>query len=269
MTVISSPVTVRPHDSLLHVLKLMEYQYVPKLVVTDEFNNPLGILTQKDILEKIDKIAGRSLSEIYVSELMRTDFLKVENGVDPIEAASLLLERNQPMIVVTSEEGKVIGVILKKDLVSYYASLIKGVHKASDFMSKPVETVIDEEPLSEAVKIMKSKSLGRLVVVSKSGKVVGMLSTNDALFVLPFLTNSKCLEVPVKDVMNPSLNIAILSEDLSSVAMMISVRVPRSAVFLENGKPIGIITSSDIVRALVDENTKKYLMEIKIYTSMF
>jgi predicted transcriptional regulator len=269
MTVISAPITVRPHDDLLHVIKLMEYQYVPKAVVADEFDNPLGIITQKDILQKLDSLRGRSLSDVFVSELMKSDFIKLENGVDPLEAARLLVERGEPMIVITSEEGNVIGMVLKKDLVSYYASLVKGVHKVSDIMSRPPITIDERAPLGEALNLMRSKNLGRLVVTSEGEKVVGLLSTNDLLFGLPFITNTNCLDVPVKELMNPSVSFASPSEDLNSVAKMISKRIPRSAVVLENGKPVGVVTSSDIVRALTDESTKKYLMEIKMYTSLF
>ena len=270
MAIIRPIVSVRPQDSLLHVVKVMQSDYVPKLVVTDETEHALGILTQKDIIASLDKLRDRLLADVFVSEVMRKEFLSVESGIDPIEAARLIVETKSPMIVVVSEDKRAIGMILKSDLVSYYGSTVKGVHKVEDVMTRDPVSVDESTPIKDAVEILKLKGLGRVIVTDKGGKVIGMLTTADVIPLIPFLSHSKCVDIPVKEFMNTSINVANPDEDLGFVAKTMIQRRLKSFIVLDNnGKPVGIVTSSDIVKALTDEKTRRFLIEIKMYTATF
>ncbi|MEM0294061.1 MAG: CBS domain-containing protein [Saccharolobus sp.] len=69
MGIIREPVIIRPHDTLLHALKVMILEAVPKVIIADEKEIPLGILTQKDVLKFITtKIGKRSFDSVRVSE---------------------------------------------------------------------------------------------------------------------------------------------------------------------------------------------------------
>ncbi len=270
MTIIRPIVSVRPQDSLLHVIKVMQNDYVPKLVVTDEAEHVLGILTQKDIIASIDRLRGRLLADVFVSEIMRKDFITIENGIDPIEAARLIVETRSPMLVVVSEDKRALGMILKSDLVSYYGSTVKGVHKVEDVMTKDPVTVSEDMSIKDAVEILKSKALGRVIVTDKGGKVIGMLTTADVVPIIPFVARSSCEDVPVKEFMSTSINVANPNEDLGFIAKtMIQRRLKSFIVIDDNGKPVGIVTSSDIVKALTDEKTRKFLIELKMYSATF
>lgn len=270
MTIIRPLVSVRPQDSLLHVIKVMQGDYVPKLVVTDESEHPLGVITQKDIINSIDRLRDRLLADVFVSEVMRKDFIAIEGGVDPIEAARLLVETKSPMLVVVSEDRRAIGMILKSDLVSYYGSTVKGVHKVEDVMTRDPITVDESKPIKEVVETLKTRGLGRVPVVDRSGKVVGMLTSADVVPIIPVLARSNCGDIPVKEFMNTSINVANPEEDLGFIARtMIQRRVKSFIVLDSNGKPVGIVTSSDIVKALTDEKTRRFLVEIKMYTATF
>jgi predicted transcriptional regulator len=269
MGIIREPIIIRPHDSLLHTIKIMTMEYVPKVIVADENGNPLGALTQKDVLEFVTKLGERELDNVYVSEVMRKDILTVSNDVEPLEAAQLIIEKKQPLLIVTSDDGKVLGMIIKSDLAQYYSSLIKGIHKVSEYMTRNPVLIDQNKTIDEAVNLLISKNLGRLIVVNEENKIIGTITTTDLLYLAPVL-KIKGLQVKVKEVMTPTIVIMDDYEDLNYAAkLMANRKVKGIPIVGPSGEIKGIVTTTDIVKALTDERVRKYLLELKLYTSTF
>jgi predicted transcriptional regulator len=269
MGIIREPVIIRPYDSLLHALKVMIMEAVPKVIVADEKEIPLGILTQKDVLKFISsKIGNRSFDSVKVSEIMNKYFISVKESVDYLEAAQILIEKKIPMLVVVSEDNKVIGMIIKSDLANFYANQIRGLHKVGDYMSKNPVIIKSDSTVSEALKIMVERDLGRLIVINKEEKIAGIITTTDMLYIAPFLRGES--NVKVEDVMNPNVLVIREDEDLSIAArLMANRKIKGIPVVDQSGSPIGIITTTDIVRALTTDKVREYLLEIKMYTTSF
>lgn len=268
MSIIREPVILRPHDSLLHAIKIMTMEYVPKLVVTDENEIPIGSLSQKDVLNFIYKMNDRELDNVYVSEAMRKDIVTVNNSIEPIEASQIMIEKKAPLLVVTTDSGKLLGMIIKSDLAQYYATLIKGIHKVNEYMTKNPIIVDKNSTLDEAVKLILEKNVGRLIVQG-DGKILGTITTTDLLYLAPIL-KLKDLKIKVKEVMTPTIVVMDEYEDLSYAAkLMANRKVKGIPIVSANGELKGIVTTTDIVKALSDEKVRKYLLELKLYTSTF
>lgn len=270
MGIIRQAVSVRPHDSLLYSIKVMIMEYVPKILVTDEKGTVLGILTQKDVLQYIWRSSqSRHLNSIAVSEVMKTDFLSVPQNIDALEAASLMVEKRQPLLVVTDDDGKMVGMIIKSDLARYYHMNIRGVHKVSEYMSSPVRVIKEEDTFLNAVEILVKEKIGRLIVINEHSAIRGSITTTDALYLTPAV-RVKDAEIKVGDVMSPNVYVVDDGEDLSSASRMMADRkIKGLPVMNDSGALSGIVTTSDVVRALVDERTRNFLNELKLYTSTF
>ncbi len=83
---------------------------------------------------------------------------------------------------VTDEDGKVIGVITEIDILNAIMAgkkLEKTV--AGDIMTTEVVTVDPDTSVSEIIKIMNEKKIIRIPVVSKEGKLRGVVSRSDIL----------------------------------------------------------------------------------------
>ncbi|BCU69233.1 CBS domain-containing protein [Stygiolobus caldivivus] len=268
MGIVREPIVVRPHDSLLHTVKIMTMEYVPKLIVGDENGNPLGIVSQKDALKFINRMGNRELDNVYVSEVMRKDIVTVTGEIEPIEAAQIMIEKKQPMLIVTSDSGKILGMIIKSDLSQYYGSLIRGVQKISEYMSKNPITVDENSPVHAALDLILTNDISRLIVTS-NGKIVGTITTTDLLYLAPVL-KIKDISVKVKEVMTPTIVIMDEFEDLNYAAkLMANRKVKGLPIVGVSGELKGILTTTDIVRALTDEKVRKYLLELKLYTTTF
>ncbi|MCY0849496.1 CBS domain-containing protein [Sulfuracidifex metallicus] len=269
MGLVREPITVRPYDTLLQTLKVMITDYVPKAIVSDEKGQPLGIVTQKDILKFIYYHGEkRSFSSIRVSEFMQKEFISVKEGLDYLEAANIFESKKVPMLVITSQEGKIIGMIIKSDLAGFYASKIRGLHKVKDYMTKDPIAVSTTESVYEVFRLMVERNLGRVILNDSEGKVEGIITTTDMLFVAPFLRGKS--ETKVEDLMNPDPFVVYEEEDLASAAKLMATRKIKSVpVINDNGRAVGIITTSDMVKALTSESVREYLYEIKMYTTSF
>ena len=268
MSIIREPIIVRPHDTLLHTIKIMTMEYVPKLIVADENEMPLGAISQKDVLNFIYRMGDRELDSVYVSEVMRKDIVTIDNSIEPLEAAQIMIEKRQPLLIVTSDSGKILGMIIKSDLAQYYATLVKGIHKVSEYMSKNPISVDKDTALDEAFKILVGQNIGRLIVKDQN-KILGTITTTDLLYLAPVL-KFKELKIKVKDVMTPTIVVMDENEDLNYAAkLMANRKVKGIPIVNANGELKGIVTTTDIVRALTDEKVRKYLLELKLYTSTF
>lgn len=126
-------------------------------------------------------------------------------------------------------------------------------------MTKDPHTISSDASISDAVALMKEKSLKRVPVV-EGEKVVGILTQGDINKVSPtaatslsvFEINYLLNKLKVKDAMSKKL-ISIEAEELleSAAVIMREERIGTLPV-VENGKLVGIITESDIFDAFID-----------------
>lgn len=120
-----------------------------------------------------------------------------------------------------------------------------------DRMSAPVETISASQSYHDALTLMQSKQLHHLPVLDTSGALVGLVAERDLLMAaLQYTTQA---DVEVAEVMHvgavtatPEMTIAAAAE------RMVRERIGCLPVVDENGSIIGMITETDMLRALVD-----------------
>jgi len=104
------------------------------------------------------------------------------------KAAQLMDEQNVGCIVVTSKQGKPLGIITERDLVIRVLARNSQPSKliAKEVMTSPLITVDPDETLSEAARRMSRLNIRRLGVMYK-GNLVGLVSSKDILAITPEL----------------------------------------------------------------------------------
>ena len=129
---------------------------------------------------------------------------------------------------------------------------------------KTVFTVEPEAKIVDAIKTMAEKSIGSLLVVNKTGKLVGILSERDCLRRV-ILKDKNPKKVAVKAVMTKKV-VTINPDTVVDECMnkMTNNRI-RHLPVLKKGKVVGIISIGDVVKSLVSEkdfiikNLEKYI----------
>lgn len=129
-----------------------------------------------------------------------------------------------------------------------------------------VETITAAEPLIEAIRRMSAKHIGCLAVVTKAGKLSGILSERDVLWKIVAGGLSPKTHL-VKDAMTPlkQMRTVTPAQTVEECMALITGRRHRHLPVLENGKLVGLVSIGDVVKYLLDaqqatiESLEKYI----------
>jgi CBS domain-containing protein len=117
-----------------------------------------------------------------------------------------------------------------------------------DIMVQSVVTVESDQPVKEAAKRMNLYGIGCLIVISK-GKVAGILTERDILSKV-VETSKNAGKTKVSEIMSSKLVVGSPNMDVVDAArMMLQKKIKKLPVVVE-GKLVGLVTFTDIVRTV-------------------
>jgi len=127
-------------------------------------------------------------SRMLVKDVMSSPVITIDENAPANRVAELMDKHGLGCIIVTSKEGKPLGIITERDLVRrVLAKNIKpNSFNAKEVMTSPLITVEPDEKISEVARRMSRLNIRRLAVMYK-GQLVGVLSSKDVLGVMPEL----------------------------------------------------------------------------------
>jgi len=109
------PITVLPDHPIKEALEIMDEKEIGSILVTDESQQPLGILTRHDILKRI-VLSQVDLSK-PIADVMTKPIQSLEFDHSIEEASHLMLDKKIRHLPVL-KQGKVIGLVSERDLFS-------------------------------------------------------------------------------------------------------------------------------------------------------
>jgi len=104
---------VEPDTTVLEAAKLMKKRKIGNVIVVEK-KQPIGILTESDILKKV-VAEGKNAKDVTVKTVMSTPIIVTEAYITLEEAINTMGKcsiRRLPVI----EDGKLIGIITQKDI---------------------------------------------------------------------------------------------------------------------------------------------------------
>jgi CBS domain-containing protein len=102
--------TIRPEASAQETAQLLDQHRISGLPVVDEGNDIIGIVTEADIISKVDREGLR------VSDIMSHAVTSVNEETPVSEIALLLTERKIKRVPVV-QDGKLVGIVSRADIV--------------------------------------------------------------------------------------------------------------------------------------------------------
>lgn len=107
-----------------------------------------------------------------------------------------------------------------------------------------------EASLLKALQVMAEKNVGAVLVLDSAGSLLGIFSERD--FVRKIIIKGNTIEsTKVKDIMTTHVLYVGLETSLSDCMNLMTEKRVRHLPVLDQGRPIGIVSIGDVVKALL------------------
>lgn len=117
-----NPYTVAESASIQDTARIMNDKKVSSLVILDEDNNPVGLVTERDLVRKVC-INDLPTNRVSNKEIMSSPLITIDSESSATTATDLMLKNNVRHLLVIDNESKdnnqPIGIITPLDLVRY------------------------------------------------------------------------------------------------------------------------------------------------------
>ena len=124
-----------------------------------------------------------SLDSLLVSSIMKTDVKTENENQNIIAVCKVMHDNNIGCVVVVKMQDKEkipVGIITERDIVRILGKLaIDFRMPLSNFMTKPIFSIKPNHSAMEAMQLMNSNHIRRLVVVDMNNKMVGIITEKD------------------------------------------------------------------------------------------
>lgn len=280
----SSPVyVVNPEDTVSHARMVMLKKDVGRLVVVEE-DRPVGLIAKSDIGAGIAQDEPpekrRPVDTLRVSRIMTGDIITVTPSTELEDVATLLMTEGISGVPVVEdeseeyrEEGDLLGILTKKDITRHYASLDDDL-TVHELYTPVVKSVHRHSSLNRVVEEMLSNGIHRVIVKEDNGAPIGIITKSDLAFTDLAEASTGLREKRVKmtrkeepagekklrsvrevnfvaeDIMSTDVVTVELETLASDAAKLMIDRDISGLPVMNDGDTVGIITETDIVRAV-------------------
>ncbi len=255
----SKPViSIKKDHNLFEAINLMIENDISKLVIVDENDIALGVLTQRTLIKVIDQ--NMLKRNKYVKDIIKQKKLISVSKEDSLEKALEKLAKYQIRAIVVLEDEKPIGIITQKDFVKLISNDIDLANVPVKFYtSSPVITCGLDTSLIEASDLMVKYNIRRLVVVDENWKAIGIITQGDIV---------RNLEGSYEDYIESSLKgirhmLNIMQDPVLELIDAGYFSESSGVIIWQNNSSIDIFGNllGKHIKEIIDEYTWKFLYE--------
>ena len=247
--------TCPPETSLGKVAAMLTKHHIHALVVAEEAEQPLGIISDFDLLAgewlSIDEESLNTMRKLTARDLMTSPIESVERSASVHEVAKRMADRAIHRMLVTGD-GKPVGVISISDLVAGIAAQEEIKRETvGDVMSDTFLVCREDNTVLSAARTMTQSGWRSIIVVNSGGKLQGVITGHDLVSLAGGTIDSN---LKVSELMNRNLITTDINSTLQEAAdIMIRNHCHRVIVVDKSDPdsfPLGVISSFDIVAAM-------------------
>lgn len=249
-------------DQVARLRNIIIRRKVNKILVYDD--ELKGIVTEKDIAKALAE-ERRAIDEVRVREIMTRSLITAGPNEKPEEIAKTMIEKGISGVPIVNDD-EVLGMITKKDMMNYCSKYCRGKKKVKDLMTRKVKTVKPMQSLFHAAKEMEENKISRLVV-TEGNEPLGIITERDISLATQGLHPSKVTysstddegethrrkkiyPMIVSDVMQENLKTVEAKNDAAKAGKKMVEEEIGSLIIQEKDELKGIITKTDIVKFL-------------------
>jgi CBS domain-containing protein len=196
----------------------------------------------------------------HVSDIMTTDVVLVEPGMNMFDAAVLMGERHIGSLLIAGDQ-RPSGIVTERDLLTRIIAANRDPKKVKvqDVMSPRLVTITPYISIKEAARTM-IKERGRLVVL-EDRNLAGIVTASDLIRSLPDAPETSTL---VCHFMTKDVRMVSPYETVIDVAKVMGKERIGSVLVKKEGEPWGIFTERDLLTKVIymgkslEDNVEKY-----------
>ena len=242
-------VAVEAEAKVQEALQLMSEKRISCIAVLSH-DEPIGILTERDVVFAANWMLGQP--ELLLKEVMNKPVMTASEHMTIVQAYQVFSQHHIRHLIVLDAQLDMVGIFTQTDLVrSLKEKAFAGIDDIAGMMTPQVLHVAHDVPARYALSLMARRSVSCVVVVV-NGQPVGMFTERDVVRYIAMGVDLAA--VPVSSVMTPSVvSTPLTSTPQDSINLMLKKSIRRLLVVDERGEMTGILTQTDIGRALVGQ----------------
>jgi signal-transduction protein with cAMP-binding, CBS, and nucleotidyltransferase domain len=109
--------TIHLHESAQEAAKKMKHKEIGSLLVIDESDVFVGIITEKDLVSRIC-VHNKSSAEVFVKDIMSSPLVYIDYNATLADAAKKMVESKIEHLLI-KKGSKLIGILTTSDLSTY------------------------------------------------------------------------------------------------------------------------------------------------------
>lgn len=272
--IIKRAITVSPKTTLLDARSMLLRHRISRLVAIEN-EKPVGIITEKDLVKAIYRIDNKIIENVRVSEIITKRLLTITEDATLYDCAKMMLNNKISSVVILKKDGSLSGIITKTDLISVFLTQAVELLKISKIMTRPVITVKPADSLLYVESMLIKNRISRIVVV-RNRKPVGIITHRDfipakiPLWLRQFgdpqeIEKYRMAKNPnefrsnqlsylstfiAADIMTSNPVTVDVKEDVSEASLLMIRHGISGLPVVKNSFLVGIITKTDIVKAI-------------------
>jgi PAS domain S-box-containing protein len=240
-------IQLAPDDSVGNAARIMSEKRISSIVVTDETGHPVGIITERNILQAMR--AGSS-PDTPLRDTVSTPVIVMSGASDCMEAYRTCLREGIRHLVLTDGDGVLSGVVSETDFrLHLNLTALAGRRKVTTVAKRTAITLPPDNNLLQALDLMQTQQKSCVVVVEK-GRPVGIVTERDV--VRFYSKRVECDHIVLSDVMiSPVLTISENASTNEAAEQMLARKVRHLVVVDDNGSMVGLVSEHDLTQSMV------------------
>lgn len=245
-------ITCPPDTSLGQVATLLTQHHIHALIVAEQNDKPLGIISDFDLLAgewlSVDEESLDAMRRMTARDLMTFPIESIDAETSVQDAATRMIEKQVHRMLV-KENDKPVGVISTSDFVASIATQEQAKRESvRDVMSDTFLVCRDKTPIISAARTMTQAGWRSIVVVDSKGKPLGVISGNDLILYAGITVGEK---LTVTDLMHRDFITIDIDASLQQAADLMIQNHHHRVIVVDaddpQSFPLGVISSFDIV----------------------
>ncbi len=239
-------VCLAPDDSVGEAARIMAEKRISSIVVTDGNGHPLGILTERNMLQAMQSVCQ---PRTPLKQIMSSPVITVPASITCLDAYQICLRDGIRHLVIVGYDGTLLGLVSETDFrLHINLAALAGRRQVASTMSRSVFSLPIESSLKDTLLLMQAHR-DTCVVVVEDEHPVGIVTERDIVRLYSHTLDRT--DIPVREVMtSPVLTIPLDNTINKAATMMLEAKVRHLVVVDDSGRLAGLLSEHDLTQAM-------------------